>query len=138
MDPADAKSIYTNYMKGFKGVAEFQKKQKKFVIENGYILISSVTGHKSYWWDWKHWKKRQESFTSDFWNDYRTNHKGVKGDPIATKVSTHFRVKSKYEKNACNSPLQGGCALVKFRKFGESWNGNTEPSYIAIYKRCND
>jgi DNA polymerase I-like protein with 3'-5' exonuclease and polymerase domains len=106
MDKDVAKSIYDNYMKGFPGIAKFQAKQKKFVVDNGYILISPVTGHKAFWWDWKWWKKVQASYTSEFWDEYRAYHKGT-GDEVARKVSKHFKAKTKWEKNACNSPLQG-------------------------------
>ncbi len=111
MSPEKAKSIYDNYMKGFPGIARFQAAQKKFVVDHGYILISPVTGHKSYWWDWKYWKKVQSSFNSQFWEEYKAYHKGT-GDNIAKKVSTHFKAKTKYEKNACNSPLQGSGAII--------------------------
>ena len=63
-------------MKGFKGISAFQNRQKKFVVDNGYILISPVTGHKAFWWDWKWWKKVQASYTPDFWEEYREHHKG--------------------------------------------------------------
>ena len=122
MEPAFAKSVYDSYMKGFSGISRFQNKEKKFVVNNGYILISPVTGHKSYWWDWEYWKKVQQSFTQEFWEEYRNYHKGT-GDLIAKKVSTHFKAKTKYEKNACNSPLQGSgaCIFKIFNKLYFDW-----------------
>jgi DNA polymerase I-like protein with 3'-5' exonuclease and polymerase domains len=117
MNPEVAKGIYDNYMKGFPGIAKFQQKQKKFVVDNGYILISPVTGHKAFWWDWKWWKKVQESYTQEFWEEYRNYHKGT-GDEIAKKVSRHFKAKTKWEKNACNSPLQGTGAII-FKRFNK-------------------
>ena len=108
-----AKGIYDNYMKGFKGISAFQNKQKKFVMDNGYILISPVTGHKAFWWDWKYWWKVQRSYTPEFWEEYRAIHKPAK-DNIAKDVSKHFKAKTKWEKNACNSPLQG-CGAIIFK-----------------------
>ena len=118
MEPDVAKGIYDNYMKGFPGIAKFQQKQKKFVVDNGYILISPITGHKAFWWDWKWWKKVQASYTPEFWDEYRACHKGT-GDEVARKVSKHFKAKTKWEKNACNSPLQGTGAVI-FKRFNKA------------------
>lgn len=135
MDPAEAKSIYDNYMNGFPGIAKFQAKQKKFVVDNGYILISPVTGHKAYWWDWKYWKSVQQSYDSNFWEEYRLYHKGT-GDAIAKGVSKHFKAKTKWEKNACNSPLQGaGAAIFKiFNRMLFDWV--VENGYFNVIKFC--
>lgn len=135
MDPVFAKSIYDSYMQGFSGISRFQNKEKKFVVNNGYILISPVTGHKSYWWDWQYWKKVQQSFTQEFWEEYRLYHKGT-GDNIAKKVSVHFKAKTKYEKNACNSPLQGSgaCIFKIFNKMYFDWI--VDNGYFNIIKLC--
>lgn len=106
-----AEEIEHNYMDGFKGLKKFQDDQCRFVCQHGYILISPVTGHKSWWWDYGYWKEVQRSFTPAFWDDYRAHHKGT-GDEVAQKVKQHFRAKTKYEKNACNSPLQGSGAII--------------------------
>ena len=135
MEPTFAKSIYDSYMKGFSGISKFQEKEKKFVVNNGYILISPVTGHKSYWWDWKYWKKVQQSFDSKFWEEYKTYHKGT-GDNIAKKVSTHFKAKTKYEKNACNSPLQGSGAII-FKIFCKMlFDWVVDNGYFNVIKFC--
>lgn len=135
MAPDNAKSIYDSYMKGFSGISRFQEKEKRFVVNNGYILISPVTGHRSYWWDWEYWKKVQQSYTPYFWDEYRTYHKGT-GDDIARKVSTHFKAKTKYEKNACNSPLQGSgaCIFKIFNKMYFDWV--VDNGYFNIIKFC--
>ena len=135
MDPQVAKSIYDNYMKGFPGIAQFQNKQKKFVVDNGYILISPVTGHKAFWWDWKWWKQVQESYTQEFWEEYRNYHKGT-GDEIAKKVSRHFKAKTKWEKNACNSPLQGTGAII-FKRFNKTlFDWIVDKGYFNKVKFC--
>lgn len=135
MSSDKAKSIYENYMKGFPGIAQFQNYQKKFVVQNGYILISPVTGHKAFWWDWEHWKKVQSSYTPEFWEEYKLYHKGT-GDNIAKKVSTHFKAKTKWEKNACNSPLQGSGAII-FKIFNRMlFNWVLEKGYFNKVKFC--
>ena len=69
------------------------------------------TGHKMYWWDHKDWLAEQESFTNEFWEDYRANHKGT-GDAVALQVSRHFRAASKWDRLARNAPPQGTSAIM--------------------------
>lgn len=102
------------YNSGFKGISEFKAKGSRFVKNNGYILICQYTGHKIYWWDWNHWKERQASFNSAFWEEYRK----IKAlDPeadIIQKVLRHFKAASKWDRLALNSPTQGtGIIILK-------------------------
>lgn len=101
-----ADNIIKNYEEGFKGTAEFAKKGEKFVKQNGYVLMCEATGHKMYWYDWKAWYDRQKSFTSEFWEEYRTEHK-PKNDAIAQMVKMHFKAASKWSRMARNAPTQG-------------------------------
>lgn len=100
--------------KEFIGMAEFAKKGSKFVRDNGYILICKETGHKTYWWDWNYWKEKQKSFTPEFWEDYRLNHKGT-NDYIAQEIREHFQAAGKYDRLARNSVTQGTGAIIMKR-----------------------
>jgi DNA polymerase I-like protein with 3'-5' exonuclease and polymerase domains len=109
----EAEQIAEDYWNGFKGIADFKKKGSDFVRKNGYILMCKYSGHKMYWWDHKEWLKRQQSFTQEFWEEYRTKHKGT-GDAIAREVSMHFRAASKWDRMALNSVTQGsGIVILK-------------------------
>ena len=92
--------------KAFIGMSTFAKKGSQFVRSHGYILINPITGHKMYWWDWNDWKERQKSFTQEFWEEYRTRHKGT-GDAVALEVRQHFQAAGKYDRLARNSVTQG-------------------------------
>ena len=107
----EAKQILKNYEEGFKGTVEFAKKGLAFVKKNGYILMNKATGHRTYWWDHHKWLERQSSFTSEFWEDYRKNHKGTK-DSIEIEVKKHFQALSKYGRLARNAPPQGTSAIM--------------------------
>jgi len=107
----EAREFKTSYEVGFPGIAEFKKKGSEFVRKHGYILMCKYSGHKMYWWDHAEWVKRQKSFTSDFWEDYRNNHKGT-GDSIARMVSKHFKAAAKYDRMALNSPTQGSGSVI--------------------------
>ena len=98
-----AQKYVDSYYNKFKGIADFKKKGSEFVRKNGYILMCKYSGHKMYWWDHKEWLKRQESFTQQFWEEYRTRHKGT-GDAVAQEVSMHFRAASKWDRMALNAP----------------------------------
>ena len=106
-----AKEIVTNYNEGFKGTAEFAKRGSKFVRENGYIVMCKATGHRMNWYDHDEWLERQKSFSPEFWEDYKENHKGT-GDYICKEVSTHFKAASKWDRMARNAPTQGTCAVM--------------------------
>lgn len=47
-----AQEIEDNYMNGFSGLKAYQERQKEFVVKHGYILLSPVTGHKAFIYDW--------------------------------------------------------------------------------------
>ena len=101
------------YDSGFPGIADFKKRGSEFVRKNGYILMCQYSGHKMYWYDHDEWVKRQKSFTQQFWEEYRTKHKGT-GDAIAQEVSMHFKAASKYDRMALNAPTQGsGIVILK-------------------------
>lgn len=116
----EAKKLVANYEEGFKGTIAFAKKGSAFVRKNGYIVICPMTGHRLHWYDHQEWLERQKSFTKEFWEEYRTKHKGT-GDNIAQMVSMHFKAASYYDRLARNAPPQGELiALYKVFKFGES------------------
>lgn len=109
----EAQKYVDSYYNKFKGIADFKKKGSEFVRKNGYILMCKYSGHKMYWYDHKEWLERQQSFTQEFWEDYRLHHKGT-GDAIAQEVSMHFRAASKWDRMALNGPTQGsGIVILK-------------------------
>lgn len=106
-----AQKYVDSYYNKFKGIADFKKRGSEFVRKNGYILMCEYSGHKMYWWDHKEWLERQKSFTQEFWEEYRTKHKGT-GDAIAEEVSMHFRAASKWDRMALNAPTQGSGSII--------------------------
>lgn len=102
----EAQGYVDSYYNKFKGIADFKKRGSEFVRKNGYILMCQYSGHKMYWYDHKEWVERQQSFTQQFWEEYKTKHKGT-GDAVAQEVSMHFKAASKYDRMALNAPTQG-------------------------------
>lgn len=109
----EARAFKEAYDSGFPGITEFKQKGSQFVRNNGYVLMCKETGHRMNWWDWKEWKEEQDSFTQEFWEDYRMFHKGT-GDEVAQKVSNHFKAAAKWDRMALNGPTQGsGACIIK-------------------------
>ena len=131
----EALQIVKNYEEGFKGTIEFARKGSKFVRENGYILICPITGHRMYWWDHKDWLERQKSYTKEFWEEYRTKHKGT-GDYIAKEVSMHFKAASKYDRLARNSPAQGTSSIMTKDAVTAIFNWIVDNGFFGKIKCC--
>lgn len=121
--------------KGFKGMAEFARKGSAFVRKNGYIVICSHTGHKKYWWDHDIWLERQKSFTSEFWEDYKLNHKGT-GDKTCEIVRQHFQAASKYDRDARNVVTQGTGAIIMKSAMTALFNWIVTNNYFNIIHIC--
>lgn len=107
----EAKKIVANYEEGYKATMEFAKRGEAFVKNNGYIIINPTYGHRLWWWDHKEWLARQKTFTPEFWEDYRENHKGTNSS-IAQMVKMHFQASSKYGRLARNAPSQGSSSIM--------------------------
>lgn len=108
----ESENFAKDYNSGFKGIAAFKKKGARLVKSLGYIVLSPLTGHKTFWWDWCYWKENQKLFNSNgFWDEYRKYHKGT-GDKICKLVSNSFKTSSKWERKALNSVTQGQGAVI--------------------------
>ena len=127
----EARDFKEAYDSGFPGIADFKSKGSKFVREHGYILMCKYSGHKMYWWDHKEWLERQKSFTQQFWEEYRTKHKGT-GDSIAQMVSMHFKAASKYDRMALNAPTQGSGIVILKMAMTNFFNWIVDSNYFGI------
>ena len=126
----EAKSIVTNYQEGYKDTMIYAQKGSKFVRTNGYIEINPKFGHRLNWWDFKKWKKRQESFNSEFWEDYKKYHKGT-GDSVHLEVKAHFQAASKYDRLARNAPSQGSSSIMTKLALVDLFKWIIENGYFA-------
>lgn len=107
----EARQLVVNLLNGMTGLKSFKEKWSKFVLTHGYMPIMPQTGHKAYWHDWEHWKEVQKSYTNEFWDDYKLNHKGTQ-DAVCKQVKEHFQAKSKWcDRMSLNLPTQGGGAI---------------------------
>ena len=108
----EARQLVINLLNGMTGLKSFKEKGSKFVLNNGYVNILPQTGHRGYWWNWKHWKEVQKSYTPEFWENYKLYHRGT-GDEVCKEIKEHFQDKSKWcDRMSLNLPTQGGGAVV--------------------------
>lgn len=108
----DARIIYNRFMKGFPGIKRYQDFCRKDVMEKGYILLSPVTGHKAYIYDFNELKEIEEQFKQPgFWEEYRYLKATNPSDPIVQDVRHYFKRKSTSEKQSINYRIQGSGAL---------------------------
>lgn len=107
--------IYDSYFKAFPGLKDYFEKTKKFGLENGYVLISDVTGKKSYvdFYD-EFLETKKEIETKGYWESFR-KHKEAK-TPTYSKlkkdVSLYFSKKGDIERMSLNYPIQGESAEI--------------------------
>lgn len=81
----ESKKIYDNYMRGFIGIKNYQDKQRKFVMDNGYIVLSPVTRHKALIYDYDKLINIQKRFNYQFWLD-RRQYKGQENKLLPKSV----------------------------------------------------
>lgn len=119
----EAKEIYDNYMKGFPGIKDYQDKQRKFVSDNGFIILNDKLREKAFIYDYPEMQAIKASFTQSFWEDYKKIPRNNLGKKVARDekekkmvdlVHQYFKRKSSAEKQAIDYKCQGtGSAMFK-------------------------
>ena len=113
LEPARAKKIYDDYMKGFPGVKKYQDYCRKEVVKKGYILMNPVTGHRAHIEDWDNRWKKIRDFTNQpgFYEEFN---RMKKYDPYSKEVywiRQWFKKKSDIEKQSINYRIQNRGAM---------------------------
>ena len=129
----EAMEIENNYYKMFQGISAFKAVGSKYVRANGHVVMCQATGHKMYWWDHDKWVERQKSFTQEFWEVYRTKHKGT-GDAIAQEVKQHFQAAAKWDRMALNSVTQGTGIIILKSAMTDLFRWILDNNYFGIVK----
>lgn len=129
----EAMEIENNYYKMFQGISTFKAIGSKYVRANGHVVMCQATGHKMYWWDHDKWVERQKSFTQEFWEVYRTKHKGT-GDAIAQEVKQHFQAAAKWDRMALNSVTQGTGIIILKSAMTDLFKWILDNNYFGIVK----
>ena len=112
LDAKRAKEIYENYMSGFAGLKRYQDFRRIDVMRKGYILLSKITGHKAYIYDYDELKMQMEKQDDpDFWAYYREMKQENPECDTVQGVRRLARRKAESEKQSINYPIQAAGAL---------------------------
>lgn len=112
LDAKRAKEIYENYMSGFAGLRRYQDFRRIDVMRKGYILLSPITGHKAYIYDYDELKMQMEKQDDpDFWAYYREMKQENPECDTVQGVRRLARRKAESEKQSINYPIQAAGAL---------------------------
>lgn len=112
LDAKRAKEIYENYMSGFAGLKRYQDFRRIDVMRKGYILLSPITGHKAYIYDYDELKMQMEKQDDpDFWAYYREMKQENPECDTVQGVRRLARRKAESEKQSINYPIQATGAL---------------------------
>jgi DNA polymerase I-like protein with 3'-5' exonuclease and polymerase domains len=112
-----AQEIEDNYMNGFAGLKAYQERQKSFVVQHGYILLSPVTGHKAFIYDWDNLNRINDDLgTVDGQYAMQTRDES---NPLVQEADFLRRRLSDSMKQSVNYPMEETCVGLKLLKFGE-------------------
>lgn len=110
----EARRIEANYRKGFRGVDAYQSRQRKLVMQLGYIDECPEVGFRAYIYDFDELDRVQKQFSQEFWERYRTLKVANPSDPLIEEVRYYFKRKSASERQSINYPIQSrGSAIFK-------------------------
>jgi DNA polymerase I len=106
--------IYEAYFFAFPGLKAYFDEAKKFGVENGYVLISPITGKKSYVDYYDEFTKLKNEMDRDFWDRYKKikNSNTPTATSMKDKVSKFFRKRGDIERMSLNYPIQGESAEI--------------------------
>jgi len=108
----EANRIYNAYMKGFNGLKAYQERKHKEWWDKGYILISSITGHKSYIHNYKELKEDKEWMSTLDWEYYKEMKKTNPECATVQRVKNFFKQKSAWDRYSSNYEIQGTGAII--------------------------
>ena len=103
----EANKIYNAYMDGFKGLKTYQDFRRKDWFDKGYILLNTITKHKTYIYDYKKLIEDKEWMKTLDWDYYREMKKTDPSCSTVERVRHFFKRKSASEKQSINYPIQG-------------------------------
>lgn len=108
--------IYDAYFEAFPGLKAYFNKAKKEGLDNGFILISHLTGRKSFIFGYQKYLEMKKKMDRKFWDRWKwlklrgddsEEYKQAKQD-----ISSYFDIKGEIERKSLNFPIQGQAAEI--------------------------
>ena len=109
---AEAKQIESRYMKGFNGLKRYQDNSRVDWVQQGYILISPVSGHKAYIYDYDALMEDRKWMNTLDWDYYRQMKRDYPQCDMVTRVKKYFERKADCDKHSANYKIQGLGAII--------------------------
>lgn len=137
LDAKRAKEIYENYMSGFAGLKRYQDFRRVDVMRKGYILLSPITGHKAYIYDYDELKMQMDKQEDpEFWAYYREMKQENPECDTVQGVRRLARRKAESEKQSINYPIQAAGALTFKLASIKLFNWLRKNNLLFIVKYC--
>lgn len=108
----EARKIEANYRKGFKGVDNYQSRQRKLVMQLGYIDECPEVGFRAYIYDFDKLSETQAKFCKEFWNRYKVLKANNPDCDEVVEVRQYFKRKSASERQSINYPIQARASAI--------------------------
>lgn len=118
---------------------DYFKKVQQETLDNGYVLISPITGSKCFINGFENFKKQQEIFDEDYWREYKLAKKegGSRFEDMQDQVRKYFNFKGVIERMALNYPIQGQSAEITKIACIIFFNWIIKNNYLNIVKIVN-
>jgi DNA polymerase-1 len=132
--------IYDSYFKAFPGLKDYFDKAKKFGLRNGYVLISEVTGKKSYVDNYEWYKEKKAKMegrnpeVQKFWDDYRKHEKANTPTfrELKREVQAFNMKKGEIERMSLNYPIQGESSEITKLSCVLFWSEYLKPNNLVF------
>ncbi len=106
--------IYESYFNAFPGLKNYFEEAKKFGTTNGYVLISEVTGKRSFVDNYKDYLELKKKQDNAFWEKYKKHKKS--NTPTYKEMKKEVQIVSQkrgaIERMSLNFPIQGESAEI--------------------------
>jgi DNA polymerase-1 len=106
--------IYESYFNAFPGLKNYFEEAKKFGTTNGYVLISDVTGKRSFVDNYKDYLELKKKQDNAFWEKYKKHKKS--NTPTYKEMKKEVQIVSQkrgaIERMSLNFPIQGESAEI--------------------------
>jgi DNA polymerase I len=127
--------IYESYFNAFPGLKSYFDKAKQFGLKNGFVVISEVTGKKSYVdnYDW-YMEQKKRIDNNAFWEGYK-KHKASNTPTfreLKKAVQAYSMKKGEIERMSLNYPIQGESSEITKLSCVMFWNDYLVPNNLLF------
>lgn len=126
--------IYDSYFNAFPGLKSYFDNAKQFGLKNGYVLISEVTGKKSYVDNYEWYMEKKEKMTREYWNGYKKHKENNTPTfrELKKEVQAFSMKRGEIERMSLNYPIQGESSEITKLSCVMFWNDYLVPNNLLF------